>query len=86
MRLTDATLSIEQDTPLPADGLAPETRGNIGHLEIAHPSGFASHLHAVGRGAEARAVDSRQSQRCAGRGESARTSDWMSLASSGNRW
>jgi hypothetical protein len=37
VRLAESTLSIEQDTPLPADGLAPEKRGNIG-LEIAHPS------------------------------------------------
>ena len=38
VRLVDATVSIEQDTPLPPDGLAPETRGNIG-LKIAHPTG-----------------------------------------------
>ena len=29
-RLRDGTLSIDQNTPLPADGLTPEKRGNVG--------------------------------------------------------
>jgi hypothetical protein len=38
VRMVDATVLIEQDTPLPPDGITPETRGNIG-LEIARPIG-----------------------------------------------
>lgn len=37
IRLTDTTLSIEQSTPLPADKLTPDRRGNI-DFDIAHPS------------------------------------------------
>ena len=38
VRMVDATVLIEQDTPLPPDGITPETRGNVG-LEIARPIG-----------------------------------------------
>ncbi|HEY2017409.1 MAG TPA: beta-galactosidase [Bryobacteraceae bacterium] len=41
VRLVETTLTIDQTTPLPADGLAPERRGNIG-LTIAHPSATRS--------------------------------------------
>jgi hypothetical protein len=37
VRLTDTTLSIEQTSPLPADGLAPDRRGNL-NFKIEHPS------------------------------------------------
>ena len=37
VRLADGALTIEQDSPLPADGILPETRGNI-VFGIAHPS------------------------------------------------
>jgi hypothetical protein len=36
-RLAEASLTIEQSSPLPADGLAPEKRGNTA-LTIARPS------------------------------------------------
>ncbi len=37
VRLADTTLTFEQTTPLPADGLAPDKRGNIA-FSIAHPA------------------------------------------------
>jgi hypothetical protein len=37
VRLKEATLTIDQDEPLPPEGLASETRGNVG-LAITHPS------------------------------------------------
>ena len=37
VRLAGATLTFEQTTPLPADGLAPDKRGNIA-FSIAHPA------------------------------------------------
>ena len=37
VRLADNTLTIEQTTPLPADGLTPDRRGNVS-LTIARPS------------------------------------------------
>ena len=37
VRLTEGTLSIEQDSPLPADGILSERRGNIA-FTVAHPS------------------------------------------------
>lgn len=37
VRLTDTTLSIEQTTPLPADKLTPDRRGNI-NFRIEHPA------------------------------------------------
>ena len=37
VRLSENTLTIEQSTPLPSDGLAPDRRGNVS-LTIAHPS------------------------------------------------
>jgi len=37
VRLTDTTLSIEQTTPLPADKLTPERRGNV-DFHIEHPA------------------------------------------------
>jgi hypothetical protein len=35
--LTDTTLTIEQTTPLAADGLKPDRRGNI-DFQIEHPA------------------------------------------------
>jgi hypothetical protein len=37
VRLTDTTLTIEQTTPLAADGLKPDRRGNI-DFQIEHPA------------------------------------------------
>lgn len=37
VRLADTTLSIEQTTPLPADGLTPDRRGNL-DFKVEHPA------------------------------------------------
>jgi hypothetical protein len=37
VRLDGSTLTFEQSTPLPADGLTPDRRGNI-DFKIAHPA------------------------------------------------
>jgi hypothetical protein len=37
VRLVEAELTVEQTTPLPADGLAAERRGNVG-MTVARPS------------------------------------------------